>query len=166
MQYKIKDYPDITEWWGKCAKVNIRTFCVGVYDHMARLRRNTKKYLFACLSVVLCEGKWKEVAIKKWTLAGARNFVPAGHPCWVELGALTWHWPFGQVAKLDQPGSRPHGASAVLQDPGVHGWWHGYKSPWPSSRFLSWTSQTLELLSGLLHRWTTPPSTLQEPSRT
>ena len=62
MQSKIRDYPDIAEWWDKCAKVNIRTFCMGVSDHLARIRRDTKRYLFAYLNVVLCDGNWKEVA--------------------------------------------------------------------------------------------------------
>ena len=35
---------------------------MGVSDHLARIRRDTKNYLFAYLNVVLCDGNWKEVA--------------------------------------------------------------------------------------------------------
>ena len=59
---KISDYPDIADWWDLLAKPSIRKFCMGVSSKLAIIRRDTKKYLFAYLNIVLKQGDWAEVA--------------------------------------------------------------------------------------------------------
>ena len=62
LQAKISDYPDIADWWDNCAKPRIRDFCMGVSTHLAHVRKDTKKYLFSYLNLVLRQGNWEEVA--------------------------------------------------------------------------------------------------------
>ena len=62
LQVKMPDYPDIADWWDLCAKPGIRNFCIGVSSHLADVRKDTKKYLFSYLNVVLKQGDWGEVA--------------------------------------------------------------------------------------------------------
>ena len=62
LQVKIQEYPDIADWWDLCAKPSIRKFCMGVSGHLARIRRDTKKYLFSYLNLVMHAGNWSEVA--------------------------------------------------------------------------------------------------------
>ena len=61
LQARIQDYPDIADWWDNCAKISIRKFCMGVSSRLAKVRRDTKKYLFSYLSVVLNLRDWGEV---------------------------------------------------------------------------------------------------------
>ena len=61
LQVKKQEYPDIADWWDLCAKPSIRKFCMGVSSNLAGIRKDTKKYLFAYLNVVLCQGNWSEV---------------------------------------------------------------------------------------------------------
>ena len=62
LQMKGDSSADIADWSDNCAKVCIRKFCMGVSSHLANIRRDTKKYLFSYLNVVLREGNWGELA--------------------------------------------------------------------------------------------------------
>ena len=61
LKNKIDDYPDISDWWDLCAKPAIRDFCMGVSERMAFVRKNTKRFLFSYLSLVIKRGNWGEV---------------------------------------------------------------------------------------------------------
>ena len=56
LQARINDYPDIADWWDLCAKPNIKDFCMGVSSHLANITRDTKKFLFSYLNVVIKQG--------------------------------------------------------------------------------------------------------------
>ena len=55
-----QNYQDIADWWDICAKPSIKNFCMAVSSHLAHIRRDTKRYLFSYLNVVLQEGNWSE----------------------------------------------------------------------------------------------------------
>ena len=61
LRTKIPDYPDIADWWDLCAKPTIRDFCMGVSQRLAFVRKNTKRFLFSYLTLVIKRGNWKEV---------------------------------------------------------------------------------------------------------
>ena len=61
LQKKKPEYDDIADWWDLCAKPGIRKFCMGVSSHLADVRKDTKKYLFSYLKLVLKQGNWSEV---------------------------------------------------------------------------------------------------------
>ena len=41
-----------------CAKPAFKNFCIGVSSHLANIRNDTKKYLFAYLNLVIKQKKW------------------------------------------------------------------------------------------------------------
>ena len=60
---KIKSqFIDCAEWWDKCAKPEIKDFCIGFSINRKRRRDDTKKYLLAYLKAVLVRKNWDEVA--------------------------------------------------------------------------------------------------------
>ena len=66
LQKKKPEYDDIADWWDLCAKPGIRKFCMGVSSHLADVRKDTKKYLFSYLKLVLKQGNWSEVTQVRW----------------------------------------------------------------------------------------------------
>ena len=62
LQTKIQEYNDIACWWDMCAKPAIKNFCIGVSSLLSNVRKDTKRYLFSYLNVVLKQKDWKEVA--------------------------------------------------------------------------------------------------------
>ena len=62
LKTKTGDYLDISDWWDLCAKPAIRNFCMGVSERLAFVRKNTKRFLFSYLTLVIKRGNWGEVA--------------------------------------------------------------------------------------------------------
>ena len=56
---------DCAEWWDKCAKPELREFCIGFSINRKRRRNDTKKFLLSYLKVVLVRKNWDEVAMVK-----------------------------------------------------------------------------------------------------
>ena len=80
LQVKIDNYENIACWWDFCAKPAIKKFCMGVSTHLANIRRDTKRYLFSYLNVVMKQGDWQEVTrirqqIKTILLQESMGFV-------------------------------------------------------------------------------------------
>ena len=80
LQIKIPDFADIADWWDLCAKPNIKNFCIGVSSHLADVRKDTKKYLFSYLTLVMRQGNWEEIArvrqqLKEIMQKESRGFV-------------------------------------------------------------------------------------------
>ena len=60
---KVKDkFDDCAEWWDKCAKPEIKEFCIGFSILRKRRRSDTKKYLLSYLKASLSRKNWDEVA--------------------------------------------------------------------------------------------------------
>ena len=62
IQLEITSYNDIAEWWDLLAKPAIKEFCIGVSERLAFVRKNTRRFLFSYLGLVIRKGNWKEVA--------------------------------------------------------------------------------------------------------
>ena len=59
---------DISEWWDKHAKPNIKDFCIGFSIYRKIQRNQTKQYLLSYLKLVLADKDWDEVARVKGKL--------------------------------------------------------------------------------------------------
>ena len=55
-------FSDLAEWWDKCAKPEIKDFCLGYSIHRKLKRDQTKKFLLSYLKIVLASKNWSEVA--------------------------------------------------------------------------------------------------------
>ena len=80
LQSKKSEYHDIANWWDLHAKPGIRQFCMNVSQRLAYVKKNTKRFLFSYLSLVIKRGNWKEVArvrrkIKKLLWKESMGFV-------------------------------------------------------------------------------------------
>ena len=75
-----QNYPNVLSWWEKDAKPQITTFCQKYSVTIARERRDTKQFLFYCLTRFLNEGKFEEALkmkqkINKILMAESMGFV-------------------------------------------------------------------------------------------
>ena len=61
-------FVDISEWWDKHAKPNIKDFCIGFSINRKIQRNQTKQYLLSYLKLVLTDKDWNEVARVKGKL--------------------------------------------------------------------------------------------------
>ena len=62
LQSNKTEFHDIANWWDLHAKPAIRKFCMDVSERLAFVRKNTKRFLFSYLTLVIRRGDWKEVA--------------------------------------------------------------------------------------------------------
>ena len=62
LQSKIGDFTDIGDWWDELCKPAIRQFCMDVSERLSYVKKNTKRFLFSYLSLVIRKGNWREVA--------------------------------------------------------------------------------------------------------
>ena len=61
LQTQKQNYSDIANWWDKAAKPSFREFCILFSSRRTKRRKDTKKFLFAYLKIVLKLKNWKEV---------------------------------------------------------------------------------------------------------
>ena len=61
-------FSDVAEWWDKCAKPEIKDFCIGYSVNRKVQRNQTKHYLLSYLKLVLADKDWGEVARVKGKL--------------------------------------------------------------------------------------------------
>ena len=62
VQLKISEYHDIASWWDLLAKPTIREFCMDVSERFSFVRKNSKRFLFSYLTLVIKRGDWGEVS--------------------------------------------------------------------------------------------------------
>ena len=58
---EIPKFGDIADWWDSIAKPAIKEFCLRVSERLAYKNKNTRRFLFSYLSLVIRRGNWKEV---------------------------------------------------------------------------------------------------------
>ena len=62
LKAKIEDFTDIAVWWDELAKPTFKQFCMDISERLSFVRKNTKRFLFSYLTLVIRKGEWKEVS--------------------------------------------------------------------------------------------------------
>ena len=61
LQSQKLNYSDIADWWDDTVKPSIKEFCILFSTRRSNRRKDTKRFWFAYLKIVLNEKKWEEV---------------------------------------------------------------------------------------------------------